>query len=53
MRCLAQAQLWEDLKNHIKGIGETHLKDQILFLIQLNSPRLYQTLWGEHENVES
>ena len=53
VRCLAQAQLWEDLKNHIKGIGETHLKDQILFLIQLNSPRLYQILWGEHENVES
>ena len=50
VRCLAQAQLWEDLKNHIKGIGATHLKDQILFLIQLNSPRLYQQLWPESEN---
>ena len=52
VRCLVQAQLWWDLKNHIKGIGETHLKDQILLLIQLNSPRLYQQLWPESENNE-
>ena len=52
VRCLVQAKLWWDLKNHIKRIGETHLKDQILILIQLNSPRLYQSLWGE-DIVES
>ena len=49
---LVQAKLRWDLKNHIKGIGETHLKDQILILIQLNSPRLHQSLWGE-DIVES
>ena len=42
VRCLVQAQLWEDLKNHIKGIVETHLKDQILMLIERNSPLLYR-----------
>ena len=52
VRCLVQAQLWWDLRNHIKGIGETHLKDQILLLIQLNSPRLYHQLWPESENNE-
>ena len=44
VRCLVQAQLWEDLKNHIKGIVETHLKDQILMLIERNSLRLYREL---------
>ena len=52
LRCLVQAKLWWDLKNHIKGIGETYLNDQILLLIQLNSPRLYQQLWPESENNE-
>ena len=49
--CLVQAKLWWDLKNDIKGMRETHLRDQILILIKLNSPRLYQTLWGEHEDI--
>ena len=53
VRCLVQAKMWEDLKHHIKGMGETHLREQIQTLIQLNTPRLYQTLWGEHENVKS
>ena len=44
VRCLVQSQLWEDLKNHIKGIGETHLQDQILLLIAKTSPRLYREL---------
>ena len=50
VRILVQSQLWEDLKNHIKALRETHLKDQILYLIELNAPRLYQELWGESEN---
>ena len=53
VRCLVQAKMWKDLKHHIKGIEQTHLREQIQTLIQLNSPRLYQTLWAEHENVES
>ena len=44
VRCLVQAQLWADLKNHIKGLCETHLKDQILLLIERASPRLYREL---------
>ena len=44
VRCLVQAQLWGDLKNHIKGIVETHLQDQILLLIERKSPRLYREL---------
>ena len=51
VRCLVQAKLWWDLINHIKGMRETHLRDQILILIKLNSPRLYQRLWGEHEDI--
>ena len=50
VRCLVQTQLWRDLKNHIKGLNETHLKEQILVLLRLNSPRLYQELWPESEN---
>ena len=49
VRVLVQLQLWEDLKNHIKGLRETHLKDQILYLIELNAPRLYRELWGEND----
>ena len=52
VRYLVQANLWEDLKKHIKGIRETHLKDQIHLLIEKTSPRLYQSLWGENA-VES
>ena len=48
VRVLVQTHLWEDLKNHIKELRETHLKDQILFLIKCNAPRLYQELWGEN-----
>ena len=44
VRCLVQFQLWEDLKKHIKGIVETHLKDQILLLIKKTSARLYREL---------
>ena len=53
VRCLVQAKMWEDLKNHIKGIGETHLRDQILILIQFNSPRLYQSLYGANTKTSS
>ena len=50
VRVLVQTRMWWDLKNHIKALRETHLKDQILYLIELNAPRLYQELWGESEN---
>ena len=53
VRCLVQAKMWEDLKNHIKGIGETHLRDQILILVQFNSPRLYQSLYGANTKTSS
>lgn len=54
VRCLVQMHLWEDLRNHIKGLRDTNIRDQILQLIQLNTPRLYHSLWGEHEeNVKS
>ena len=49
VRTLVQLQLWEDLKNHIKALRETHLKDQILYLLECNAPRLYQELWGEND----
>ena len=52
VRCLVQAKMWEDVKHHIEGMGETYLSEQIQTLIHLNSPRLYQKLWGGHENVE-
>ena len=49
VRALVQFQLWEDLKNYIKGLRETHLKDQILYLLECNAPRLYRELWDENE----
>ena len=48
VRVLVQTQMWWDLKNHIKALRETHLKDQILDLIELNAPCLYRELWGEN-----
>jgi len=52
VRCLAKAKMWADLKHHIDTMGETYLREQMQTLIQLHSPRLYQQLWGEHnENV--
>ena len=48
VRCLVQARRWEDLKQHIDTMGETFLREQMQILIQSVSPRLYQTLWGEH-----
>ena len=35
--------MWEDLKHHIDTMGEMYLREQMQTLIQLNSPRLYQT----------
>ena len=29
-------------------LGETYLREHMQTLIQLASPRLYHTLWGEH-----
>ena len=47
VQCLAQARRWEDLKQHIDTMGETYLRELMQRLFSL-SPRLYQTLWGEH-----
>ena len=30
------------------SLGETYLREHMQTLIQLASPRLYHTLWGEH-----
>ena len=49
VRCLVKAKMWEDLKHHIDTMGETYLREQIQTLIQSTSPRLYQSLWGEHD----
>jgi len=51
VRCLAQTQCWDDLKHYIDWMGETYLREQTQTLIQYHSQRLYQQLWGEHENV--
>ena len=51
VRVLVQSQMWWDLKNHIKTLRETHLKDQILYLIELNAPRLYRELWGKNDST--
>ena len=49
VRQLVQAQLWWDLKHHIHvTLCETHLKEQILYLFQVNSPRLTRELWAEN-----
>ena len=48
VRCLVQVRMWENLKQHIDTMGETYLREQMQTLIQSVSPRLYQTLWGEH-----
>ena len=48
VRVLVQTRMWWDLKHHIKGLRGTHVKDQILYLIELNAPRLYRELWGEN-----
>jgi len=50
VRCLAQTKRWEDLKQYIEGMGETYLREHMQTLIQLQSLRLYQQLWGKHEN---
>ena len=50
VRCLVQTKRWEDLKQYIEGMGETYLREHMQTVIQLQSRRLYQQLWGEHEN---
>ena len=45
---LAQHQEWVDMKEYMKWMGETYLREHMQTLIQMASPRLYRTLWGEH-----
>ena len=45
---LVQQQAWEAMKHYIEWTGETYLREHMQTLIQLASPRLYRTLWGEH-----
>ena len=51
-RYLVQLQLWWDLKHYIDTLCETHLKDQMLYLLECSAPRLYQELWGEGNVVK-
>lgn len=44
VRCLLQAQMWWDLVYHLDRLTDTHLKDQVLHLIKVHSPRLSKLL---------
>ena len=37
------------LKNYIEWMGETYLREHMQLIVQLASPRLYQTLWGAND----
>ena len=43
---LAQQQAWEVMKHYIEWMGETYLRESLQLIVQLASPRLYQTLKG-------
>ena len=44
-RQLAQYQEWVALKQYMDTLGETHLREAMEELIQLESPRLYREYW--------
>ena len=44
-RQLAQDQDWVSLKQYMDTLGETHLREAMEGLIQLESPRLYCKYW--------
>ena len=46
---LAQQQAWEAMKHYIEWMDETYLREQMQLIVQLASPRLYHTLWGEND----
>ena len=46
---LAQQQAWEAMKHYIEWMGETYLREHMQLIVQLASPRLYHTLWGEND----
>ena len=46
---LAQQQAWEAMKHYIEWIGEPYLREHMQLIVQLASPRLYHTLWGEND----
>ena len=45
----AQQQAWEAMKHYIEWMGKTYLREHMQLLVQLASPRLYHTLWGEND----
>ena len=45
---LAQQQAWAAMKHYIKWMGETYSREHMQLIVQLASPRLYHTLWGEN-----
>ena len=49
VRCLARAQLWQDLKRYIEWMKETYLREQMQSLIHSVSPRLFYELWGDDD----
>ena len=44
-RQLAQDQDWVALKQYMDTMGETHLRESMEQLIQIESPRLYREYW--------
>ena len=37
------------MKHYIEWMGETYLREWMQLIVQLASPRLYQTLWGAND----
>ena len=46
---LAQQQAWKAMKHYIEWMGDTYLREHMQLIVQLASPRLYHTLWGEND----
>ena len=46
---LAHQHAWEAMKHYIEWMGETYLREHMQLIVQLASPRLYQTLWDANE----
>ena len=44
-RQLAQDQDWVALKQYMDTMGETHLRERMEQMIQIESPRLYREYW--------
>ena len=46
---LAQQQACDAMKHYIEWMGQTCLREHMQFIVQLASPRLYQTLCGAND----